>query len=1370
MSGDRGKPLWDRIGSRESQARHMTNGTTVKPLPGANIRLRTLGRAALVAQVGDRDAVELLGPGKPLAVLVYLSRSPQQTASRDHLLDLLWADHEPDAARHALRQAVWYLRKRIGDEALEAGDGSVRLVAPLETDDRLFEAAIAAGDLEAAIDCYHGPFLPDIAVPGGARLEQWVDSVRLHLQSLFFRTAESVVRDRLSQGRTRDARELANQVRDANRLDEVGWRLVLEALCSAGDWVTAGVEADELERLLAREGRRPEPATTAALERARQVSTRDGATRPRTTLVAELVGREREFARVIAGWEQARNGPGVHLHVAGGTGLGKTRLLQDLHSRLLTVGARVVYVNANPGTRHVAYSYASDLAHALCQLPGAASVSPACAGILIGLNPALSAVYNQRPDTSSHDAARKYLIALKDLLAGVADEQPVAVFVDDLHWVDQPSLSLLAGLIGSVPDSRVLLVTTARPTHDGFAPEPARTIELQPLTQDQVLSLLSGLGRLPDERWAETLPELIHRATGGSPLLLLETLQLSLEQGRLGLEQGEWACSDPDALQTELEEGGALKRRIVELRREQSWLLLLLAAAGTPLSRTVLAELVNRPGESFESDLIELEKKGFIARAGEQYRVAHDEIAELALETTPPEAASAAFAAIGEVLLEFGWNELGLLTQSGPYLARAGDAERLRTAFRRKVWLARSRGDRRSLLELAREASGTVAGNGQAAKLVKRLPVYMRLGLSSPRRVAATASVATVLALGAIALWLAPAGPPADMNFMLFEQGYESSRMVFAAELRREGWDQLEKIGLSRQLLRRETRFTGRNMTVPLPNPHGTMWAVSHHSGDSGGTDVFVRDGRGHEERLTNAPGDDKPYSWSPDGKQLAITTARWSHRSIYELAMLDVSTRQLKRLTNTDALEMQPVWSPDGTRIAFVRQGSGGIPVELCWMAVDGSASSCLSQRQFRIRELMNWADDGSLLLLGSDSAGDNWIVSLLPDSGKFVSLARAGSERASALSPDSKWVACYCEMGGEHPQWRIFPLDDPTQSRPVDVDHTMPEGLLPVWRPTQNSRHYLDRIEAQAPQEVPMGVPLLLRFVAQDESGQPTTPQIVQWISLDTSIAAVDAGGVLYGKRAGEAAVAVSAAGWRADSVTIQVIEPAPRTVLQEAWREDWAERWRFYGDPTPRVLLGPDSVPAFWNANDEKYTSGVYSRSEWTVTRGLGVEAKVSSPITIANQQVLYLWLEGSLETRGLAAWDHQTGYLPGRSEYSNRRCDTGIGRRPDEDRTFLAVVSGGDRVEVPLESPLGSTQWHDLRLQIFPDGTCGAALDGVPLARTTTKMPLDGTYRVITEGRSIDTQLLVGPLEVWEGVRTDVDWAALPDWPRSRAPME
>jgi DNA-binding SARP family transcriptional activator len=1358
-----------RIDYRESQARHMANGPSVKPPHGKRIRLRTLGKAALVEHAEGRDPVEILGPGKPLALLAYLTRSPQRTASRDHLLDLLWADHPPDAARHALRQAVWYLRKRIGDEALEAGDGSVRLVGPLETDDLLFETAVAEVDLQRAIDCYHGPFLPDLAVPGGARLEQWADSVRGYLQSLFFRTAEVVVRQWLSAGRTREARALATRVRDTNPLEEVGWRLLLEALCSAGDWVTAGVTADELERLLAREGRRPEPATTAALRRARQIAPavrRDDAAA--TTLVTELVGREREFATVTLAWARARQGPGRHIHISGGAGLGKTRLLQDLHSRLLTVGARVVYVNANPGTRHVGYSYASDLAQALAQLPGAASISPACASILVGLNPALSSVYDRRADSSQHDATRKYLIALKDLLAGIADEQPVALFVDDLHWIDRPSLSLLSGLIGSVADSRVLLVTTSRSTLNGFGTDDqTKTIELEPLSPDNVFSLLSSLGALPDEPWAESITTLMHRATGGSPLLILETLQLSLEQGKLGLERGEWTCPDPDALWAELEEGGALRRRIAELQREQSWILLLLAAAGTPLSRTVLAELVHRPGESFESDLIELEKKGFIARTGDEYRVAHDEIAELALDGAPPEARTAAYGTMGRVLLDYGWNDLGLLTQAGPYLAHAGDNRRLRTALRRKVWLTRSRGDRRSLEELARETTGTMGSNGAAAKLVKQLPLYMRLGLSSARRVTVTAAAGAVLMIGALAAWLAPSGPPADMNFMLFEDDFESTRQVFAAELRREGWDQLSYVKPSRGLQRTGAVFQGRYVRAVTPRPGGAIWALAHESGDTGGIDIYLSDGADYEERLTFAPGDDKPWSWSPDGRQLAITTARWSDHSFYDLAVLDMSAKRLRQLTATQLPELQPVWSPDGTRIAFARMSGSAGAAEICWTAADGATSSCLPLPERQSFDLLTWPYESTVFIRATDLSGQRWIESVDMDSREVARIGPSLPERTSALSPDSKWVTCYCQDQTGMAQWRIYPLDDPTQSRPVDVNHNAPEGLLPVWLPTQDPHHYLDRIALDVPLEAPLGVPLLLRFLAWDGSGQPVTPDLMRWMSLDTSLALADAQGLLLAKRAGEVDIAGSAGGWRADTATITVVERSYRLLLEEDWLDGDHPQWRFYGDPDPRLVQGPDSVPAFWNANDEKYTSGAYSRAEWSVTRGLGVEARVATPITVRDQQVLDFELEGNLDADAIEVWDHRYGYLPGSTEYTNRRCDAGIRFGPDQEGIYLTLGAAGQRTNTPVRLPIGSTQWYDFRLQLFPDGTCGLAINGSPVARTESKIPLDGTYRVITEGRSRDTQVLVGPLQVWQGVKTDVDWSAL-DWPRQREP--
>ncbi len=234
------------------------------------LRLTLLGSAALVHLEPGGASEHLLGPGKPLALLAYLTRSPDQTASRDHLIDLLWATHDQDEGRHALRQAVWYLRQRLGGDALRAGEGVVRLETSLMSDVQSFLDAVARGHLEAAVKVYAGSYLPDLAVPGGAEFEAWAESERSRLRSLFMRSAEIVILRWLRAGRTNDARALARRVRDEDSLDETGWRLVLNVHTASGDSVTAGVEADALERLLEDEHRTPERLTPDAIGRARQ--------------------------------------------------------------------------------------------------------------------------------------------------------------------------------------------------------------------------------------------------------------------------------------------------------------------------------------------------------------------------------------------------------------------------------------------------------------------------------------------------------------------------------------------------------------------------------------------------------------------------------------------------------------------------------------------------------------------------------------------------------------------------------------------------------------------------------------------------------------------------------------------------------------------------------------------------------------------------------------------------------------------------------------------------------------------------------------------------------------------------------------------
>lgn len=63
---------------------------------------------------------------------------------------------------------------------------------------------------------------------------------------------------------------------------------------------------------------------------------------------------------------------------------------------------------------------------------------------------------------------------------------------------------------------------------------------------------------------------------------------------------------------------------------------------------------------------------------------------------------------------------------------------------------------------------------------------------------------------------------------------------------------------------------------------------------------------------------------------------------------------------------------------------------------------------------------------------------------------------------------------------------------------------------------------------------------------------------------------------------------------------------------------------------------------------------------------------------------------------------------------------------------------------------------LRLQILPDGRLGFAIDGRPLAITAGSTRLDRPFRVVLEGQSHCARMLVGAVEIWTGVRDDIDW--------------
>ena len=528
---------------QESPLSHLPSRRS--PRRGAEYRLTVLGAATLVHPRSGRVPVEVLGPGKLLGLVSYLALAPGRRARVDELVDLLWSARDGATGAHDLRQAIWKLRRALGPGAITCARGEVVLKAPLAADWDEFLAALEQGALTQAVALYGGDFLAGTVIHDAVRFDQWAMAEGYRLRRLFTHAADSLARQALTGGRSEEALLLARRVRDADSLEEGAWALLLETLLAVGDPVRAAAEADLFERVLETDGRTAAPETRALLRRARHAA-KHGVGNAPATLLTRLVGRERELETLLGAWQATRHGSGRHIHVVGATGLGKSRLLQEVNLRLQAGGERVLYLGARFPVQRVVFGFLSEVVTALAKLPGALGVSPSAAAALVALNPTLSTRYVVQADAARDDEALRHRAqSLSELMAAVSEETPLALLLDDVHWADRASLDALAWALGDLGTTRALCVTAGTAPLRASGPLQV-TLELMPLSTQELRKLLNEIAPIREGQSGARLLEWLHRVTGGVPRLVLERLEEEIESGRVQRSAAGWNTKSPN--------------------------------------------------------------------------------------------------------------------------------------------------------------------------------------------------------------------------------------------------------------------------------------------------------------------------------------------------------------------------------------------------------------------------------------------------------------------------------------------------------------------------------------------------------------------------------------------------------------------------------------------------------------------------------------------------------------------------------------------------------------------------------------------------------------------------------------------------------
>ncbi len=584
----------------------------------APLTLHLHGSARAVAT--DGSSLALRGRAAALVAWVALDGS----VSRERAAQLLWPD-SPNP-RQSLRQQLLRFRQALGTALLQ-GDSTLMLAAGVVL------AAAAPGALlladEAATEEGFGPWLaeqrqrqrqqqiePIQQALAGAEEAGDLDQALAHAQALLAHDGH-------------DEQHHAALMRvHYLRGEQAAGLAVFERLSAMlkQDLATSPAAAT---RQLAQALRRGAPATSSSASNIAQATLPLVLKRPPL-----LAGREAELAAVRGAWQQ-----GLAVLIEGEAGLGKSRLVAEL-----TAGDPQAWLmSGRPGDSGAPYA---TLARLLAARPQADQrVSASAQHSLQCLN-----------GTSAKHTSPLRPGALASALAELLQNHAVHTLVlDDLHFADDATIELVAGLVSSGDNSAsrssnisLRWLFAQRPAE---APAPSarlrdalleqqrlHVVALAPLQPAAAQALVDALA-IPNLHGA-TLAAALVRHTGGNPLFMLVTLKQGLADGSLA--RGE--------LPRPANVGALIERRLQRLSEGALNLARVAAIAGADFSIELAEAAIGHSAVQLSSAWQELQD----AQVLRDEAMAHDLVADATLRGVPPVVARRVHAQCAQWLAQHG--------------------------------------------------------------------------------------------------------------------------------------------------------------------------------------------------------------------------------------------------------------------------------------------------------------------------------------------------------------------------------------------------------------------------------------------------------------------------------------------------------------------------------------------------------------------------------------------------------------------------------------------------------------------------------------------------------------------------------------------
>lgn len=400
---------------------------------------------------------------------------------------------------------------------------------------------------------------------------------------------------------------------------------------------------------------------------------------------ATFVGREAELEHLGGELARALVGQGSGWLLGGESGVGKSRLLDELRTLALVDGATVLRGYANR-EGNAPYEIWSD---ALRWLSLTTELSDVEAGVLKPLVPDIDKLLGREVVAAPALAAQAEQTRLLAVIEQVFKRQraPLVVILEDLHWAGSESLAVLAHLsrmVGSLP---LLLIGSYR---DDESPDlPAllprmRVMKLNRLSSVGIAKLVESM--LGPTGRQESLLRLLQKETEGNVFFLVEVVRaLAEEAGQL--EKIGQAALPKKVLTGGVE--GIIRRRLNRVPVEARPLIQIAAIAGRQLDLTVIAEVFHSMGRTINLDAVlnQCADAAVLTVQDGNWQFAHNKLRDGVLADLPPHFARDLHRRVALAIesvyqyssrqtaaaLAYHWREAGDLIKEEHYAALAGE-------------------------------------------------------------------------------------------------------------------------------------------------------------------------------------------------------------------------------------------------------------------------------------------------------------------------------------------------------------------------------------------------------------------------------------------------------------------------------------------------------------------------------------------------------------------------------------------------------------------------------------------------------------------------------------------------------------------------